>query len=292
MNTQQQALLEVAKTSLESLPESGQIEAFKHLDSTARAKIVSGALADMSDEDRQAILSVYPEVPATNQPLSAPTIIIPSGISKIEKALGANFHGPDSWDKRGVEGVKIPDLAKYPRLTLEFLDAPFEYNPEIKRSEAGIFIVTAKAQSINSFHRLANDECQRTKIDPAFYGGDWRQGERFANAAPKAEEIHFVLKDIAPNSVSKSFEEQKPLKKPGLLIAGARELAEAVGMQYMDSGERVYQLYGRTKNLDSDGYRVVVGISDANGAFVGSSGDVRSDDVGLALAWNLKKLDR
>ena len=64
MNTQQQALLDVAKTSLGSLPESGQIEAFNHLDSKARAKINSAALANMSAEERRAILSAYPEVPA------------------------------------------------------------------------------------------------------------------------------------------------------------------------------------------------------------------------------------
>jgi hypothetical protein len=290
MNTQQ-ALVEVAKTAMGSLPEAGQVEVFNHLDDKARNKIVTGALAKMTSEERRTFLAKYPEVPESGQS-KGPTIIIPSGILEIEKALGANFHGEDSWKKLGID-VRTPDLSRYPRLTLAFLDAPFEYNSDIKRSEAGIFVVTAAKQSINSFHKLTNEKCTTDGKNPAFYGGDWRQGERFANAAPKAEEIHFVLRDIAPNSVSKSFDEQTPLRKPGLLVAGARELSQAVGMQYMDSGERVYQLYGRTKNLDSDGYRVVVGRSDADGSLVDDLyGGNRHSNVGLALAWNLKKLDR
>ena len=68
MNTQQQALLYVAKTSLGALPESGKIEAFNCLELTTREKIVSGALADMSSEGRRAIISAYPAVPALDQP--------------------------------------------------------------------------------------------------------------------------------------------------------------------------------------------------------------------------------
>ena len=291
MNTQQQALTNVATTALGSLPESGQVAVFEQVDSDVQARIVKGALDRMSPENRKNLLSQYLEFSESAQS-KGPTIIVPSGILEIEKALGANFHGEDSWQKLGID-VRTPDLSRYPRLTVAFLDAPFEYNPDIKRSEAGIFVVTAAKQSINSFHKLTNEKCTTDGKNPAFYGGDWRQGERFANAAPKAEEIHFVLKDIAPNSVSKSFDQQAPLRKPGLLVAGARELSQAVGMQYMNSGERVYQLYGRTKNLDSDGYRVVVGISNADGTRVDNSNDGnRSYAVGLALAWNLKKLDR
>ena len=227
--------------------------------------------------------------------LTGPTVFTRSKISNIEKVLGANFHGPDSWAKLGVNGVQLSDsdLVQYPRLTLEFLDAPFEYNPEIKRSEAGIFIVSAKGQSINSFHRLANEECLRTGRHPAFCDENLEQNERYANAAPKCHTIHFVLKDIVPNSVSKGFYEQKRLRKPGFCVAGARELAQAVGMQYMDSNERLYKnkLYGRTRNFDSDGHSVLVGYSLDDGSRV-LSGLVRFryDNVGITLAWNLRRL--
>lgn len=217
------------------------------------------------------------------------TIHVPTGISDIEEALGKNFHGEDFWKSQGII-VKTPDFSLYPRLTKAFLDAPYEYNPELKRSEAGILIISAANQSFNTFIRLTSEYCEAQGKNPAFFGADWRQEEDFASFTPASEEFHFITKDIVPGSTSLTFDEQIKLKKPGFFVTGAKELAEAVCMQYLENDERIYKLYGRTKDVDADGLRIVVGCSYANGARIDSNQDDSSfENVGLALSWNLKK---
>lgn len=228
-------------------------------------------------------VSLRPETP------KSPVIHVPSGISEIESCLGKNFHGEDFWKKLGIS-LATPDLSQYPLLTKKFLDGAFEYNPEMKRAEAGVLYISAPDQSFNSFIKLSAQYCESEGKNPAFFGTDWRQEEEFANIKHSSEEFHFIFKDVAPGSTSLNFDAQAKLKKPGFLVTGAKELAEVVCIHYMDSDERIYKPYGRTRDVDGDGLRIVVGCSFANGARIDSNQDDTSfENVGVSFSWNLKQ---
>lgn len=118
--------------------------------------------------------------------------------------------------------------------------------------------------------------------------GGWYSGdkEKFSRDDKATAKWLKLRKGPVPNSTSKSWSEQQPLLSDIEYVPNA---AEAVwGVTSYKAVRGVYLLpnvYVRTSNLDSDGYRVSVGFFDAGGLYVYDDwDDDRYELLGLASA--------
>ena len=99
-------------------------------------------------------------------------------------------------------------------------------------------------------------------------------------------------KDIVPGTTGQTDELQitEMEKYPDYKTANANPLAIAIAMNYLISGDRIYEKYGRCEEIPSVGVRAVVGYFPADGLLVSDSADTDGVDwLGRAVFWNLQK---
>lgn len=126
---------------------------------------------------------------------------------------------------------------------------------------------------------------ERTKH--LFYSKDdpWYRKESFAKDKGQAG-WHLVRKDIVPNSMSKTWQEQQSLLGKDDETPTARVLIYTVILTFLVTGVKLLpNIYARVSDLGSGGFRVDVGGFDGSGLGVGSDwDDVRHDVTGVSSA--------
>ena len=125
----------------------------------------------------------------------------------------------------------------------------------------------------------------RAKATDAFYYRKaWYADEDFARK-PLKTRWRLIRREPVPDSTSKAWAAQRASLPPEELIPGASEVALAVILHFLATGERLLPtVYVRTRELDSAGRRVGLGRFGPDGLRVRSWGDYPDYYIGLAAA--------
>ncbi len=197
--------------------------------------------------------------------------------TKAREIMGKNFFGIEEAQKHfGVTFSKrqLAYMAEIP-FSEEVLNECKDSHILVAYAPMAIVAVRAKTASVKlpPKHRM-------------FYQQDWYDNNEVGNGAG-ALEWHLVRKTSVPDSKSKTWQEQQ-----GLLDHKIDETPEANVMVYtiighfLNTGERLFEKeYVRTRTLDSDGRRVLVGGFGSVGLYVAYYWDGHRDDlIGLSAA--------
>lgn len=118
-----------------------------------------------------------------------------------------------------------------------------------------------------------------------FYSNEdaWYNAEQFAKLTEKVA-WRLIRKTPVANSTSKNWDEQKALLGEHDEVPTARRVVYAIMLVFCTTGERLFErIYVRTNDVDSYGYRVVVGDFDEDGLRVyGWDDHDRNGDVGVS----------
>jgi hypothetical protein len=95
-----------------------------------------------------------------------------------------------------------------------------------------------------------------------------------------------VRKTPVANSTAKTWQEQQALLREDEETPTARVMVYAIIGHYLATGERLFEnIYVRCSDVDSGGFRVLLGRFDADGLFVSDAWDGhRDDDFGASSA--------
>ncbi|MBU6321303.1 MAG: hypothetical protein KGI78_00395 [Patescibacteria group bacterium] len=118
-----------------------------------------------------------------------------------------------------------------------------------------------------------------------FYDQTWYNKEAFAKDRGEIG-WYLIRKTPVENSTSKSWDEQQALLSTDDETPKAQAMVYAIIGHYKATGERLFEkIWVRCSDRDSDGYRVHVGLFDAEGLDVSNFwDDGRDDDLGLSSA--------
>jgi hypothetical protein len=131
----------------------------------------------------------------------------------------------------------------------------------------------------------------RAKAPDAFYFKKaWYAEEDFARQSPRPR-WRLIRREPVPGSTSETWAGQQALRDSDEFTPNVGELALAIVLHYLDTGERLLPtIYVRTGDLDSAGRRVGLGRFGPDGLRIRSWGDNRDYYIGLAAArkssWN------
>jgi hypothetical protein len=125
----------------------------------------------------------------------------------------------------------------------------------------------------------------RARVPDAFYYKKaWYADEQFARRPMRAR-WRLIRREPVPQSTSKAWAAQKEVLGSKELIPGVSEIALAVILHFLRTGERLLPaVYVRTNELDSAGRRVGLGRFGPDGLRVRSWGDYADYYIGLAGA--------
>jgi hypothetical protein len=125
----------------------------------------------------------------------------------------------------------------------------------------------------------------RAKAPDAFYFKKaWYAQEDFARH-PLRTRWRLLRKEPVAESTSKPWATQQALLPANELVPGVCEMALAIVLHYLETGERLLPTaYVRTRDLDSAGRRVGLGRFGADGLRIRSWGDYPDYYIGLASA--------
>ena len=195
--------------------------------------------------------------------------------------------GPDDWTRcYGIRVVNPPDFP----WSEDVLNSPCPFHKgktilETHVAFLGIEKLNGEPLSILKFHQLHPATGQ-----PRFYFADnpWYAKEAFATQ-PLSFRWHLLLREVVPNSGSKTFEDQqRRLPAEYEVPTAVAEVSKNI-LVFRKSG--IYSnsnRYARCQDKTAAGYRVYVGYFDSYGLYVGSSwGDYRSDLIGVGAARKL-----
>ena len=161
------------------------------------------------------------------------------------------------------------------------LNSPCPFNPGKMVRETHFAFVGVDSVTMMELQRL-NPQA----TEPRFYSyapGAWYSKEKFATKTKLGLRWYLLLKDIVPNSESKTFKEQQAmLPKEYEVPSAVAETAKDM-LIYKKTGKYVNpNRYARTSDLDSGGDRVSVGRCDADGVNVYDYwDDLRDGDIGV-----------
>ncbi len=118
-----------------------------------------------------------------------------------------------------------------------------------------------------------------------FYSQDWYNRQAFAKERGEVG-WQLVRKTPIADSTNKTWNEQQALLSSDEETPTAQVMVYTIIGHYLATGERLFEnIYVRTSSLDSDGFRVDVGVFDAEGLDVDIWDDsFRVSDIGLSSA--------
>jgi hypothetical protein len=201
----------------------------------------------------------------------------PAGSTTPEQAaaiMEPAFHGSDALERH--LGVR-PSASEAAQLAA----VPFTQQALLDSRRTHVLVACAQVSLMGL----------RAKAPQAFYyRRAWYAQEDFARR-PMRTRWRLIRRDPVPDSTSKAWTGQKALLRGDELIPDACEVALAVVVHFLATGERLLPaVYVRTPELDSTGRRVGLGRFGPDGLRVRSWGDYPDYYVGLAGArkssWN------
>jgi hypothetical protein len=119
--------------------------------------------------------------------------------------------------------------------------------------------------------------------------GGWYENQKFAKDDKILTEWLAIRQEPVPNSTNRKWSDQLELIKSEERVPNAGEIGWFITTFFKVRGVRLFEsVYVRTSSVDSDGYRVLVGIFDSGGLFVCSYwDDDRNVIIGVASARKL-----
>jgi len=126
----------------------------------------------------------------------------------------------------------------------------------------------------------------REKASDLFYHQDWYDNEEFAKKEKVDLRWYLVKKDIVPDSINKTYQEQTTLISDKEEVPKACEMVYLIILYYLAKNVRLFEhLYSRCQNFSSVGDRVPVGCFGSHGFHVDHHwGGNRRDALGLSSA--------
>jgi len=125
----------------------------------------------------------------------------------------------------------------------------------------------------------------RSVSSALFYSQQWYDKQAFAKEKGEAE-WKLVRKTPVAKSTLKSWAEQQALLSDEEETPSARVMVYTIIGHFLATGERLFKnVYVRSADIDSDGYRVIVGHFDSSGLYVNYYWDDNRDYyLGLSAA--------
>lgn len=241
----------------------------------------------VEDARKKALAVIKPDNPAAQRIISRGDELVSAFIDKMREL---SLELPDmpcfgiaDWQKfygLTLMPKQIASVANFP-WSDKTLNAPCPFNPGKMIRETHFAFVGLDTVSIMEFQKL-----NPIATEPRFYqyGSDaWYRNEKFATKVNLKFRWYLLLKDIVPGSENKTFDEQVAMLPEEYEVPTAVEETTKDFLIFKKTGTYVNSnRYARTADLDSGGFRVLVGYCDADGVRVSHYwGDDRSDSVGL-----------
>jgi hypothetical protein len=201
-------------------------------------------------------------------PSAAPTgSVDPQRAAEI---MGGACHGVEALERR--LGIKLAANE-----TAQLAAVPFSEQRLLASRDTHLLVACPRASLL----------ALRSKARDAFYyKRAWYGEEAFARRLPTVR-WRLIRKEPVPGSTSKCWAAQQATLAADELVPGVCEMAYAVVLHYLETGERLLSaVYARTADTDSSGRRVGVGRFGPDGLRIRSFGDYADYYIGLAAARN------
>lgn len=197
-------------------------------------------------------------------PASSATPVTPKQAAAI---MGSNFIGIEAMQRH--LGVKLS-----PKSKKLFNKVP--YNTAVLQQCAETHVLVAcGGLSLIDVWRVQPDN---------FYdkSSPWFGACTFSHTRTKAG-WQLVRKNPVPDSTSKTWDEQNALLGADETVTSASVLAQAILLSYLETKERLFEtIYVRTSDVDSNGYRVCLGLFGSQGLEVNVHwGSYQGSRIGL-----------
>ena len=190
---------------------------------------------------------------------------------RARKIMGANFFGVE-------EAIKYLGVNPTRQQTATLAEIPFSEEALTASKDTHILIAVFPLSTLE----IRGKAPQNQRL---FYDQSWYNKESFAKERGEVS-WHLIRRTPVPNSTSKTWDEQQALLSKDEETPTARIMTYMIIGHFLATGVRLFEnIYVRSSDVASDGYRVGVGGFDAGGLRVGSYwGDRRDDDLGVSSA--------
>jgi hypothetical protein len=195
----------------------------------------------------------------------------PTGSTTLENAasiMGRACHGVDQLQRHLGVTLSTSEAA-------QLATVPFSPEALLDSRDSHVLVACAPVSLIGL----------RAKAPDAFYFKKaWYYQEEFARRSLRPR-WRLLRKEPVPPSTSKHSAAQQALLPASETVPGVCEMALAIVLHYLDTGERLLPtIYVRTRDLDSAGRRVGLGRFGRDGLRIRSWGDYADYYIGLAAA--------
>jgi hypothetical protein len=197
----------------------------------------------------------------------------PSILELAREIMGTNFFGIE-------EAIKYFGVNATKQQLAYLTEVPF--SEEVLKSCKDTHVLVAMFPlSILDIRGIAKKQSDRT----LFYSQDWYDKQAFAKDKGEVG-WQLVRKEPIANSTSKTWNDQQALLSKDEETPTARIVVYTMVGHFLATGERLFEkIYVRCVDLDSVGFRVLVGSFDAEGLYVYDwMDDDRGDSIGVSAA--------
>jgi hypothetical protein len=220
-------------------------------------------------------------------------------VEPYRELMRERFIGAEEWKSKFGEQVVAGPLPK--DLSLELLNrfCPLTDDGQTRVYESHVLIwipeqLKAEDLTVNRFAEFGNEVVENGQ-EPVIWQGNQGDAARQAEVYNQTKTGHWALVplELLPGSKGKSFVDQEPVltsfkQKPNCEnyeTAEARDLALALGMTYLLTGEREFANFWGFCAENSSGFRAALGFFYATGLDVYCWGDATYPRFGRAVFW-------
>jgi hypothetical protein len=223
-------------------------------------------------------------------------------VEPYRNLMRERFIGAEEW--KSIFGEQIVAGSLPSDLSLDLLTrlCPLSKDGKTKVCESHVLIwipeqLKGEDLTVNSFAEFGNEYAEQEDMQVVIFQGNQSRNERQAEVYNQTKAGHWALIPLVllPESKNKSFANQEPIlanfkQKPNCEnyeTAEARDLALALGMTYLLTGEREFASFWGFCAENSSGGRAALGHFRAGGLVVGCWDGAALPYVGRAVFWKL-----
>jgi hypothetical protein len=211
------------------------------------------------------------------EPADNRVILHPADDMLAQVMDNSQFFGPTDWQRhyrvKFSDEIALPlELAKLKDILEE--DCPFTAKKK-KRETHFMFYLPKKFQGKN-LHIRHWQEIHPKESQPRFYSYDngWYQNKEFANKTEPTGQWYLMFKGVVLHLQPQSWNEKSKMLPNTHDLPLACEASPMHFFTHLKSGEYINKgIYGRTRDVDSDGARIILGNYGSDGLFFGSCWD-------------------
>jgi hypothetical protein len=223
-------------------------------------------------------------------------------VEPYRNLMRERFIGAEEW--KSIFGEQIVAGSLPSDLSLDLLTrlCPLSKDGKTKVCESHVLIwipeqLKGEDLTVNSFAEFGNEYAEQEDMQVVIFQGNQSRNERQAEVYNQIKAGHWALIPLVllPESKNKSFANQEPIlanfkQKPNCEnyeTAEARDLALALGMTYLLTGEREFASFWGFCAENSSCGRAALGSFSVSGLFVRCWSDATDPFVGRAVFWKL-----